>query len=188
MTTDVPERIRRTVAAARLLHYGHLNGGALQPVRFRDPRRVCGRVKPEGEGIIWCSPEGSEFGWREWCLSEMSSWLDLPLWQIDLAPSARVYLIDSLADLGALVEQFHNRVMDTDAARYCRAPISWPRVAEHYDAVHLTEKGQWKTRLSEPYNLYGWDCESVVILNTDAVAAVTLRALAQHLDGVLPPL
>lgn len=38
-------------------------------------------------------------------------------------------------------------------------------VQKGIDAIYLTEKGQWKTRLTFPRNLYGWDCETVLILN-----------------------
>jgi len=37
--------------------------------------------------------------------------------------------------------------------------------ATRYDAIHLTDRGQWATRMTHPKNLYGWDCESVLILN-----------------------
>jgi len=33
------------------------------------------------------------------------------------------------------------------------------------DAIWLTEKGQNETHLSYPISLYGWDCESVLIIN-----------------------
>lgn len=41
-------------------------------------------------------------------------------------------------------------------------------VGNVYDAIKLTDKGQVETRFSRN-NLYGWDCESMVILNPDII-------------------
>lgn len=37
-------------------------------------------------------------------------------------------------------------------------------LAKHFDVIHLTENGQYETRLNHP-DLYGWDCESSLWLN-----------------------
>jgi hypothetical protein len=37
------------------------------------------------------------------------------------------------------------------------------------DAIHLTERGEHETRLSQPYSLYGWDCECVLIMNPKGI-------------------
>ena len=39
--------------------------------------------------------------------------------------------------------------------------INFYEMSKDYDAIHLTEKGQWKTRMTRPVSLYGWDCETV---------------------------
>jgi hypothetical protein len=37
------------------------------------------------------------------------------------------------------------------------------------DAIWLTEAGQWETRHTYPRNLYGWDCETIFIMNESCV-------------------
>ena len=37
--------------------------------------------------------------------------------------------------------------------------------ADSVDGIYLTEQRRWATRLSFPRSLYGWDCESILILN-----------------------
>ena len=49
--------------------------------------------------------------------------------------------------------------------------LDFENIARHYDAIHLTPKGQEDTRWSTPHNLYGWDCETILILNTDNIKA-----------------
>lgn len=38
------------------------------------------------------------------------------------------------------------------------------------DAIWLTPKGERETRFSHPKNLYGWDCESVLIMNPNGIS------------------
>ena len=42
--------------------------------------------------------------------------------------------------------------------------LDFEKIAENYDAIWLTEKGMQETRWSNP-DLYGWDCETFLILN-----------------------
>lgn len=69
-------------------------------------------------------------------------------------------MIDNVSDLYNL--NWYNTI---DCKTTAYQGISFNSLKERYDAIWLTETGQWKTRLSRPLNLYGWDCESLVILN-----------------------
>lgn len=122
-------------------------------------------VKPEGG--LWTSPYEAYFGspWCQWCLTEeFRVKRDHPyfhLWLLEPDPNSHIYVIDSEQDLIDLV------------AAYPAKPISpgypfeypdWLKVAEDFDGVHLTDEGQWQTRMSQPANLYGWDCECTLWL------------------------
>ena len=43
-----------------------------------------------------------------------------------------------------------------------------------YDAIYLTDKGQMETRFTMP-DLYGWDCECVLVMNPDCVTQVEVE-------------
>ena len=47
--------------------------------------------------------------------------------------------------------------------------IDFKEASKTWDAIFLTEKGQRETRFTHPKNLYGWDCESVLILNSNII-------------------
>lgn len=145
---------RNNVDPLTLLHYGDLNGGIIKPSRITGVRIMC---KPEGNGIIWGSPKGSAYGWPEWCMAEQSNWLMKPQWWISLSPKTRLLVIDSVDNLRALVDRYPPM---EEMRRFSICGPHWPSVAVDYDAVWLTESGQWATRFSEP-SMYGWDCETV---------------------------
>ena len=42
------------------------------------------------------------------------------------------------------------------------------------DAIFLTEEGEHATRFSEP-GLYGWDCESILVMNPHCVKEYSYR-------------
>jgi hypothetical protein len=110
---------------------------------------------------LWTSTYHPERGsdWVQWCLAEEFSIPPNGEWRgVILRPrrGARVYHVRTHEDLRRLVECYpHN------ADTYRLYP-NWRAISRDYDAVHLTEKGQWATRLSYPHDLYGWDCESTV--------------------------
>ncbi len=144
-------------------------------------------------GGLWTSTFDERHGsdWVQWCLSEefrcdreTASW---QTWLLDPDPAARVVEIDCYADLQALVDAYPHaqHYPDRGSGAWSEVRPAWHEIAEHFDAVHLTERGQWDTRLSHPLDLYGWDCESTLWLRW-AFAAVEdggVRAFKPPLDA-----
>ena len=136
--------------SSRLIHYG---SSSFDREEF-NPILHNGWVKPEGG--LWTSPVDSKYGWKQWCTMEDAFTETLTKhFYLNLTPEARIYVIDSLEDLHqcpkcmGLLDQV----------------IDFPKMAREYDAIWLTTRGQQVTRYSFPMNLYGWDCESVLLLN-----------------------
>lgn len=116
-------------------------------------------VKPTGG--FWTSTWSPDYGsgWMDWCIDNMGGTTFDDVWLLTPDPSARIYTVDSHADLVALVREFPG------VAHRIFAPAkypAWASVALDYDAVHLTERGEAETRLSVDVDLYGWDCESTL--------------------------
>lgn len=115
-------------------------------------------IKPRGG--FWASRIDSEYGWKEWnddnkfttCQKENS-------FEFSLSPGANVVELFTLEDLQNLpirqkdffVGEFY--IIDFEEC-----------VKRGIDAIELRdiEKGLY-------YPLYGWDCESILILNPDIV-------------------
>lgn len=138
-----------------LIHYGSTN---------YNPEKV-GKIVNENwvkpKGGLWTSPIDSTWGWKDWCESEdfrecnqSNSFL------LQFKQSAKILVIDSLEDLKKLPKQ---KVVIT--YKYQKEYLDFELLALEYDAIWLTETGQHETHFSHPIDLYGWDCESVLILN-----------------------
>jgi len=140
----------------RLRHYGNTR---YDSNRFEPISDVPFRNKPLGG--LWTSPVDSEYGWRHWCEDE--SFRDCDEY-FDLEFEGTVLQIDSVSDMELLPWIESDGMHFVSFQALCALGFS-------YDAIHLTEKGQEETRLTHPRSLYGWDCETVLVMNPDAIRA-----------------
>lgn len=118
--------------------------------------------KPK-EGGLWTSPIDSTWGWKDWNESEQyRECNEENSFVIQVKENSKILIIDSLSDLlnAPLISGYSGKVLDFEL------------IATKYDAIWLTSKGQNKTYLSHPTNLYGWDCETVLILNSECCEPV----------------
>ena len=114
--------------------------------------------KPKGG--LWASPVKSSFGWKDWCKAEgfgdLSSHFVFQF-------SGNVLKIDSLKDA---LEMPWCSFIDIPSLEY---PDYDGMVHLGIDAIHITAKGERETRFIFPKNLYGWDCESVLVMNPNGI-------------------
>ena len=122
---------------------------------FDAPSGGRGICKPRGG--LWTSTwdPRSCSGWAQWCIEARFKKPPYAVWLLDVEPAARVFTVDTYYDLAVLMDAY-------GVPTRWGHEIAWGRLARDYDALHLTDAGQWATRLSEPHSLYGWDCESTV--------------------------
>lgn len=101
--------------------------------------------------------------WANWCIQEEFCLEKLNHAIIfDLSPKAKIYTINTYKDLEELIERYPFTLPFYNG-------IDFEAVSRDYDAIHLTDEGQWATRDTYPYDLYGWDVESYLIMNLDCV-------------------
>ena len=140
----------------QLIHYGHKK---FNPQRFNT---IKNRYWCKPEGGFWASPIDSEYGWKNWCKSEDFRLSKLKT-NFRFSITGRIYVIDSLKDLTRLpFTAPHSEYV------FITGYPDFEKIALEYDAIHLTTNGEAETRYSTP-NLYGWDCESVLILNPNII-------------------
>ena len=153
--------------------YRHYGCKAFDARKFKAVKNEPLFCKPVGG--LWASPvrEDGSTGWEEWCRSEdfhvnlLRSHFDF-----SLSTGARLATINTLSDLQTLIER-HRQPQDVRFAFACLV-LDFEKLSADYDAIELTDNGQCETRFSKQ-SLYGWDCESVLVL-TPAVVVPAMRS------------
>jgi len=125
--------------------------------RFEAIKNREGFAKPKGG--LWASPIDSNYGWRDWCfdndfhVDRLDSYFTFQL-------CGNVFVIDGMHDALKLPWLGNDR--------FFRYPDFEHILNIGYDAVYLTLLGEEETRFGEP-SFYGWDCESVLVMNPKAI-------------------
>lgn len=125
-------------------------------------------VKPRGG--MWSSPIDSENTWEDWCLSNGFRLEKLDKqFRFVLSEGSRVLRIKSNKDLDKLYSQGYKR-LDLDQYPYLHDDMYYldfeKILADGYDAIQVTIT-------SETYwSLYGWDCDTLLVLNPNAVIEI----------------
>ena len=149
----------------RVVRYRNYNNGVFSLDKWEDP--VNGKwIKPK-RGGLWASPINSVWGWKDWCEAEEfydRPFSELSYFDFSLADWARIYTIQDEIDL----QEFKYGSLDFSMS-FPHYIIDFEKAAEEYDAIFLTAQGEQCTRYTEPYSMYGWDCESILVLRKEAI-------------------
>ena len=150
------------------IHYGHKE---FNPELFNPVKTSLLRNKPSGG--LWASPKDAEHGWKQWNeVEEFAECNEENSFSFVLSESANVCHLYSVADL----EQLPKQKMPEgyiDFGTGAVYPDFEAALAMGYDAIelHLSEEDRTNLGFMEGLydSLYGWDCDSIVILNPDIV-------------------
>ena len=119
--------------------------------------------KPKGG--LWTSPISSSFGWKQWCEAEdFRECTGLNSFNLKFKRDSSVLIIDSYEDLSKLPH------IDIESRSNDKC-LDFELLNNTFDAIWLTENGLYETNnlWSGGFNLYGWDCESILIMNKDSI-------------------
>lgn len=85
-------------------------------------------------------------------------------WLLQPDDDIKYYIINGIDDLKYLWENYYRvdkRFLFMEMPEW-EYPLDFEAIFYDYDAILLTEQGQWDTRLTQPLSLYGWDSECVL--------------------------
>lgn len=141
---------------------------------------------PKPYGGLWLSTyTPNEDYLSEWDMAStdmFGSNIDKQCSLITLKHSARIYTINTHADLTPFVEKYklveEDPTLQSILSTLQFATIDFEAVCNDYDCIHLTSIGQCNTRFAwgenERYSLYGWDSETLLILNKECIDTIEL--------------
>ncbi len=116
-------------------------------------------------GGFWASPANSEIGWKHFL--DATGWAEYNeenSFSFQLQKECRLCVIDSFKDL--------ENLPSLTAFEHPLLKQSFPdfeKIKESYDAILLTPRGFFETKHSFHLSLWGWDCESLLILNPNII-------------------
>lgn len=122
-------------------------------------------VKPEGG--LWASRKNASFGWKDWCIrEEFRDCNDDCSFEFVMKDESKIAVVSTLAQLRRL-PRIENSPIRTPY------PIDFERCLRFgIDAIELCWYGEEFKNVASGnlyFELCGWDCDSIVVLNSDAV-------------------
>jgi hypothetical protein len=138
------------------IHYGHKE---FDINKFITPKSRQWYNKPLGG--LWASKVNAKFGWKNWCKRVNCSLCDTKQsFKFKISDNAKILYINCVEDVKKLPDQ------QTDLSLTCLKTVDFERLIEDgVDAIEFNISNDWG--LYEA--LYGWDCDSTLILNPDVI-------------------
>lgn len=148
------------------IHYGSTN---FDPSYFAQvTNRDTLRIKPDGG--LWASRVDAKYGWRDWCENAEFGLESLKThFCFLITPAAKVFHLYTSKDLDRLP---HRNDCHDQWEFY---PDFEQMVIDGWDAIelHLSDTDISWGNDSLHFRLYGWDCDSILIMNPKIVSPVT---------------
>lgn len=157
------------MSKTRYIHYGSRE---FKSELFDPPRNRCNMTKPDGG--LWASPVDAQYGWRDWCeANQFRECNEDDSFTFELTENANVIHIYKLSDLDDLPQCKDERL--SFLSDWFVPDFEW-LVKRGCDAIelHLSEEDRTGCGFLEGlyWSLYGWDCDSILILNPNIVVEV----------------
>ena len=147
------------------IHYG---SNFYDPLKFKEIG-YNHPMKTKPSGGLWGTWNGAEYGWQQWCIDNEFKEERLSLsFLFYLAPETRILELSDIEDLDMIptleYREFHIGLYPTTIH------IDWFELMKTYDVVKLNysnNENLWYRVL------YGWDCDSVLVMNKDVLIVET---------------
>lgn len=141
------------------IHYGH---NSFDVNKFIAPQNRRFFNKPIGG--LWASKTDTKYGWKQWCeqedfckCSEDNSFL------FTIFDSANILYINCVDDVKKLPDQ------KIDISLTTIKTVDFEQlIANGIDAIEFNISNDWDLYMA----LYGWDCDSTLILNPDVITII----------------
>lgn len=140
-------------------------GGIFDKRKFVHIKNRAFSNKPTGG--FWASAENAVYGWRDWCRDYNFNNGGSETCRFRLKENCSIFVIDSVKK--ALTMPDRGDAPGEHMLR-CTYPVlpDFEKISTKYDAIDFRiseDTGLYKT-------LYGWDCDSILVLNPDVIEVI----------------
>lgn len=141
------------------IHYGHNKFSdylweEVQNVKFCKPY-----------GGLWASDINAKFGWKDWNKEEQYMKCDENnSFKFKLKSKSKIYSVNSLEDLNKLPLDM-TISQEIHKISYC---LDFEKIKQTYDAIEVNISNDKRLY----WRLYGWDCDSILILNKKCIEVI----------------
>lgn len=141
------------------IHYGH---NEYNDKLFKEIKNK-GFVKPTGG--LWASSITACYAWKDWCReNNFRECIEDNSFKFKLKPGTRKLTIDN-----------HKQLLDLPNLdvpyRFTWVTLDFEKIKEEYDAIEVLISND--PRLY--WDLYGWDCDSLLVLNKDCIDIIKMN-------------
>ena len=141
------------------IHYGHT---AFIPEQFNPIQNRYGMTKPYGG--FWASPKDAEWGWKDWCeAEEFRECKESNSFCFTLRDDSKVLTITNTEQLRSIPQQNCEGFL-----------MLWK--ALDFETLESSGVDAVEVNLSADrnlyYELYGWDCDSILIINPEIIVSI----------------
>ncbi len=111
-------------------------------------------------GRLWASRIDVKYGWKEWCKDSQFRECNINnSFSFKLKKSTRILTINSVEELGKYPKD--KKCIDI-GTYYC---LDFEGLKKSYDAIEINISNDKRLY----WDLYGWDCDSILILNKNVI-------------------
>lgn len=139
------------------IHYGHKS---FDNELFDEIKNERAWVKPVGG--LWASNINAKFGWKDWCKEQRFRECSIDnSFKFKLKEDTRILKIgnsDILKKLPIVNAPFRTSWINLD----------FEKIKENYDAIEVLISADHQLY----WDLYGWDCDSLLVLNKEVIEQI----------------
>lgn len=144
-----------------MVKYIHYGSSKFNPERFDKTITIPSTFLSKPYGGLWASRVGAKYGWKDWCIDESFNTEKLEKhFEFYLSDDANVLEIHSHDDVKKMPEFI---LPERKNSRF--VPDFSEMIKRGVDAIELFLFDD--ARLD--HDLYGWDCDSVLIMNPEII-------------------
>ena len=135
------------------IHYGHkqFNNDLFNEIKNRD------WVKPDGG--LWASNINAEYGWKDWCeANDFRECKEENSFTFRIKNGFKILKIDNIKILKELPKA-------NIPYKFSWVTLDFEKIKKEYDAIEVLISKDYRLY----YQLYGWDCDSLLVLNKNCI-------------------